>query len=1063
MAQEKVERRSMSLEQWARLMFEQVDALVVQDSEPTSDWHVRTGQYRPEGYEWDGPAQPIAEGQFWGRPDGTGVFEGAAVIPERMAGRPVHFEQVAGGETIVYVDGVMRDGLDPNRHRLLLVERGEAGRRLALKMEAYVRSKPDDDRESKIKAIRGCVMRFRLPHLVTVNEEALAAKHDLHVLYAAAFGKALSEDFRERLIHHVSEVVRMMPPLEAPREDLAASLPRVRRYIAENVFSGGGPFGQTGRLACVAHAHLDIAYHWRVAQSVQKNARTCLIQLRLMERHPEFTYSHTQAWTYETLEKFYPDLFEALRRRVAEGRWEIVGGLYVEPDCNLPSAEGLARQVIYAKRYFLEKFGVEVDNCWLPDVFGNSAVMPQVLREGGIDYFVSNKMSTWNDTNMFPHNNFIWRGIDGTDIFACVPPVHFITWMEPDQAAESWERFRDKETCDESLQMYGFGDGGSGANDEMIEQYHRLRKMGGVPALRLTTGREYLHSAFDGRKGLAVWDGELYLEMHRGTFTTKAALKRENRRGEFLAQETEALATLAALAGAEYPAAALRGAWKRLLLNQFHDILPGSHTAAVFADAMEEYAAMRREFQACAQRAVDRLAPPAARNSLCVFNPLGFARDGLAVVEDAADLDGRPVAAADSDGTPRRGQWQAAAGGGRRLVVETGPVQAISLKDLTLVSSSCATGCSQPVTVDKKSSRLDKQAAAQGDLAAESGRLENRFFRLEFDGAGRLVRLFDKRHGREVLAQGAVGNQWQLFEDRPGTYNAWDILDRYEDHPIAMPDWESVEAAEEGPVSAAVRLRRRFGSSSAEQVVRIFDRLPRIDFETFVDWHESERLLKTAWPLAIRAPHYSTDTSAGALERPNNRNTTWEQARFEVCCHKWVHMGEGLFGVALMSDSKYGCDVRGNVMRLSLLRAPIRPDRESDRGRHHFTYSLWTDGGDWRRGGLVEAAYDLNWPMRAMRGRAAGAERSRALIEISTPALHVQALKMDEDGRGNVVVRLVELYGSRGMAVVRPAFGFKSAEFCDLLERPRHPATAAAGAVEVPYRPYQIMTLRFHR
>jgi len=1060
MAHEKVERRGMSLEHWARLMFEQVEGLIVEDSEPTGPWQVRVGQYRPEGYEWDGPPEPIAEGQLWGRPDGTGVFEGVAVIPERMAGKRVWLRMVAGGETIICADGRMLDGLDPNRNRLILTESARAGRRVALKMECYVRSKPDDDRDSRIKAIRGCVMRFRPPQLVTIDEEALAARHDLHVLYAAAFGRMLDEDVRSRLQREVCEVIRLMPPYESGRDALAASLPRVRQYLRENVYNGGGPFGQTGRLACVAHSHLDVAYHWRVIQSIQKNARTCLIQLRLMERYPEFLYSHTQAWAYETLEKHYPDLFEAVRRRVAEGRWEIVGGLYVEPDCNVPSAESLARQILYAKRYFLEKFGVEVDNVWLPDVFGNGAIMPQIMKAGGIDYFVSNKMSTWNDTNVFPHNNFIWRGLDGTDIYACVPPVHFITWMEPDQVAESWQRFLDKDTCDESLHMYGYGDGGSGATDEMIEQYHRLRVMPGVPQLRLTTGREYLHSAFEGAKGLAVWDGELYLEMHRGTLTTKAALKRENRRGEFLAMETEALATRAALAGADYPRAAITEAWKKLLVNQFHDILPGSHTAAVSADAMEEYAAMRRDFRACREAALDRLAPrcgPAHRpaggqDALCIFNPFSFARDGLAVIEDGDDLAGSPVDVAEGVGKQRAAQWQEAAGGGRRLVVQTGSVSPLAMKNLRLVPADGA--------------RLGKQAVAPGtraELAADPHVLENRFYRIEFDDAGRLMRLFDKRHDREVLAAGAVGNVWQLFEDRPGNYNAWDLLDRYEDHPIAMPDWESAEVVEGGPLSAAIRLRRRFGASSAEQIIRVFADLPRIDFETFIDWHESERILKVAMPLAIRAAHYSTDTSAGALERPNHRNTTWEQARFEVCCHKWVRVGEGLFGAALLNDSKYGCDVRGNVMRLSLLRAPIRPDRESDRGPHPFTYSLLTDGGDWRQAGLVEAAYDLNWPMRALRGRVADESATRPLLEVSSPALHVQAVKMDEDGRGDAVVRLAELYGSRGKAAVRPAFSFKTAEFCDLLERPAGPAPVSAGAVEVSYRPYQLMTIRFRR
>jgi alpha-mannosidase len=587
--------------------------------------------------------------------------------------------------------------------------------------------------------------------------------------------------------------------------------------------------------------------------------------------------------------------------------------------------------------------------------------------------------------------------------------------------------------------MYGFGDGGSGVTEEMLEHYRRLQKSPGAPELRLTSGREYLHSAFSEPDRLAVWEGELYLEMHRGTFTTKGALKQENRRGEFLAQEAETLCALAALKGTLYPVDTLCEAWKKLLLNQFHDILPGSHTNAVYHEAMDTYVQIRAEFETLKTKALDVLAPPAKDSDVCIFNPFSDERSGIAVLDNPAELETNSMSLQDSAGKRYPLQTLVVPGGGERVVTATPPVPPLGMVRFALV----------PIS----------EARSSGELLVTLNTLENRFFLLLFDGHHRLVRIFDKRRNREVVPAGSVANEWQLFEDKPGKYNAWDILPNYKDHPVPLPDWESAEVVEEGPLSGALRLRRTFGSSRAEQVIRLYADAPRIDFETWVDWGETERLLKVAFPVTVKSRYYTTDTTAGGLERDNHQNSTWQQARFEVCTHRWTNLSEGLFGVALLNDSKYGIDVRGNVMRLSLLRAPIRPDRVSDKGEHHFTYSIFPHDGDWRTGGVVEAAYDLNWPLVAWRGRRA--KNAEQPITINAPALKVQAFKLAEDGSGDVVIRLVELYGSRGTAKVQTGFSIQSATSCDLLERPQNEiALADEQTIELGYSPYQIRTIR---
>jgi alpha-mannosidase len=1034
MAHIKVSRRSMSTRQWARLQFERVDQLIEAQSVPTSGWQVRNGQYFPDGYVWDEPHHPITANDFWGRPDGTAEFIGSITIPPELAGKKVWFQFYAGGEVIVYANGRMMDGIDPNRTRIVLSENAQAGEQFDMRMEAYTRSKPDDDRAIPARDIRGCVQTFNMPHLVVLDEKALALKYDLDILYGMAFGERTPEDVQSRLQFHIERLLRHFPVFDSELGELKTAVSDIKSYIDQHIFPENTPFGRTGKLACVAHSHLDIAYHWKVAQTVQKNARTTLIQLRLMDRFPDFNFTHSQAWCYETLEQHYPDLFAELKQRIAEGRWEIVGGMYVEPDCNLPSAESLARQIMYGKLYFLEKFGVEVDNCWLPDVFGNTAVLPQLLKLGGIDYFVSNKMSTWNDTNQFPHNNFIWRGLDGSEVNACVPPTHFISWFEPDQVLAGWDAFLDKDVVDESLFMYGYGDGGSGVTEEMLEHMARLQKAPGMPELELSGGKEYLHRAFSDNEQLSVWDGELYLEMHRGTFTTKGVIKRENRRGEYLAQETETLCALAALQGADYPTAALRSAWKKLLLNQFHDIIPGSHTNAVYHEAMATYADMRNELEALRQTALDTLLPAGDANNVTIFNPLSDARSGLALMQ--GDVDAANALLVDDDGREYEMQVQQVAGGGERVVTAVPTIPALGTQTF------------------KKKEIQHKETEGQRN----KGRIENDFFVVRFDAHWQLVSIWDKVREREVVAAGKIANEWQLFEDKPGKYNAWDILRNYKDHPIALPHWTGGEIVEDGPLSIAIRLQRTFENSRAEQIIRLHRDIPRIDFETWIDWQETERLLKVAFPVGVKAHTYTTDTTAGGYLRDNHQNTPWQEARFEVCTHKWTDLSEGLFGVSLLNDCKYGIDVQGNVMRLSLLKAPIRPDRVSDKEEHRFTYSLFTHDGDWRRGGVVEAANDLNWPLVAHVGR----DSNLGFGNVSglPAALKCHAFKLAEDGSGDLVLRLVEQYGSRGTATITLPQPFVEGAICDLLERPLTPITLTNNTLTLPYKPYQIQTVR---
>lgn len=1035
MAHIAVERRSVSIDKWAHLVFEQVNEQIITASFPIDGWQIRNGQFFAAGYRWEDDFHPIHDGEPWGGPDVTSEIKATFTVPKEFDGRKVYFHMFTSSEVMVSENGHYIDGIDPNRSWFPYLDCARAGESHTLRLEAYTRSKPDDDRGAARKLL-GCIQRFTRPALVLIDEEMLALKYDLDMLYKCAYAPHMDEGAKEFYQKKVEEVLPLFPEFESGEDGaLKKALPAIRQFLQDHVYGSDKIFGHNGNLACVAHSHLDVAYHWKVEQTIQKNARTALIQLRLMDRWEEFCYAHTQSWTYEQLEEHYPEIFEQVRQRINEGRWEVVGGMYVEPDCNVISAESLIRQILYGKGYFKEKFGIDVDNAWLPDVFGNSAIMPQILKKCKIPYFVSNKMSTWNDTNLFPHNHFIWRGLDGSEVFACVPPVHFITWMDPAQAIDHWGCFQDKDISSESLQMYGYGDGGSGATDDMLEYYYRQQTLGGLPNMRLTTGKDFLHTAFQDAADFPRWDGDLYLEMHRGTFTTKGDLKRENRRGEFQARRTEMLAAIGAIQGEKTATSVeLKTAWKKLLLNQFHDILPGSHTAPVAVDALETYRSMREDFEAIEADALGKLSSPVI-DAYFTANLMTNPRN-LAYAPASFGLTGLQ----DKSGNPYAVQKIIHADGGEELCADLGPVPGMTF---------------QTYHATKAAINND------GTMTATTTCLENDFFRIEIGNGGQLGTIFDKKRGLAVNGKGEHLNEWQLFEDCPGRYNAWDIVRTFENKRIALPQWENIAVCENGPVSAAVRMELRFGSSRAVQIVRIWRNTARIDFDTWVDWREDQKLLKVAFPLNVHARTYSADTSAGVIERMNNQNTTWEQARFEVPCHKWVDVSEGMFGVAILNDCKYGCDVKDNTVRLSLLRAPIRPDRESDRGEHRFTYSICPHGPSWQTDRVAQMAYDLNEPLVLHPGEAKS--EGKNWLTVSDAALQLQAMKQAEDGSKDIIVRLTEIYGSRGTASVTPGFGFCKAYLCNMLEEQEAELSVNNQTVMLPYQTHEIVTVRFVR
>lgn len=976
MAHIQVVRRSMRPEEWTRLRFGwlkrhiykkkyEIKTLQIREARQISEMEI---EYYSDDYA------PLCKGDMYFTPDGTAFIRGDVVIPDDYRGEELWLTLKTAAEIIVKVNGKYVGGVDPNRERILLTPYlAPNTEKLHFEMQGYNRSKPDDERNPESLSVRGCRQIFEGAYLAVVDHAVQDLVYDLELFLNIADCELFSEDYRAFLNRELNNALNLIDF----EDDTLPGLADAKRYVDEVLYANDDYKG-SGDVALLAHSHLDIAYYWRRIHAVQKNLRTVLIQLRLMDRYPEFKYTHTQAFTYETLEKYYPEVFAELKTRIAEGRFEPVGAMYVEPDCNIPAAESLIRQCLYGQQYFREKFGKTVNNCWLPDVFGNSWILPQILKKSGVDYFVSNKMSTWNDTNRFPHNNFIWRGIDGSEVYACVPPTHFITWNMPSQIQENWEAYQDKNTGGQTLSMFGYGDGGSGCTEEMLELMRRFKKVSVMPKTEHVGAAEFLEKNLKDNDKLAKWDGELYLEMHRGTFTTKAEIKKANRRLEYKLREAEIISTLRALGGDLYPAETLKDCWKKLLINQFHDILPGSHITPVYRDTMADYSEIEEKLDAIIGSGEQ------------YFNSLNFPRTQLTFIENENG---------DSTRYGKKGYW--------------------CLPNLPALGHG----------------EIRRSVGTAEEWCFVGERVETPFYVVDFADDSSMRSLYDKELSREWV-DGAF-NELCVYEDKPGVYDAWDILPNYKDRRVAVEVATPLHLAEKNDEVAVFETELKIGQSTWKRLIRLFRLSRGIEVENVVDWREKHRLAKAEFSCNVLAREALCDIGAGFIRRETHKNTSWQQARFEVCHHKWCDLAETDGGIALLNDCKYGVGFDENKISLSLLRATIRPDPTSDMGLHRFCYMILPHAGDAVSAHINRIALEYNIPI----------VKADVSCQNTFPGLFLQAMKLSEDGK-MVVVRLTETEGHRGTLRLP-----KKVRLLNMLEDEEGESDCIA------YKPFEILTI----
>lgn len=971
MAHIKVVRRSMRPEEWTDLRFGwlkrhiysekwEIKNLEIRDARQISEMEF---EYYSEDY------RPLSKGDMYFTPDGTAFIKADVDIPAHLQGKELWFSLKTAAEICVKVNGKYVGGVDPNRERMLLSPYVDDKKTLHFEMMGYNRSKPDDERNPESLSVRGCRQIFEGAYICTVNHAVQDLIWDFELLLDIAKSDLFNEDYRNFLNKELNNAMNF---INFDSDELTG-VDEAKKYIDEVVYANDNYKG-SGDVALIAHSHLDIAYYWRRIHAVQKNLRTVLIQLRLMDKYPDFKYTHTQPYVYETLEKYYPDVFEELKEKVANGQFEPVGAMYVEPDCNIPNAESLIRQCLYGQQTYKRMFGKTVNNAWLPDVFGNSWILPQILKKSGVDYFVSNKMSTWNDTNRFPHNNFIWRGIDGTDVLACVPPTHFITWNMPSQIQENWEAYIDKDCGGQTMNMFGYGDGGSGCTEEMLEMMNRFDKLSIMPKCTHIGGAEFLEKNLKNNDNLDVWDGELYLEMHRGTFTTKSNLKRANRRLENKFRTAEMLSVLRN----ENITDEITELYKRFLINQFHDILPGSHINPVYKDAISDYEQIESR--------LDEIIGTGSK----YFNTLNFTRDALTFVPNKNGTSTRYF---------EKGNWV--------------------IPNIPALSSA-----------NIRKSNFDGEWIEIGDT------VETPYYSVRFNDDGSIVSLYDKKLERE-WADGDF-NKLKIYTDCPGNYDAWDILPNYKDKQIDIEVAEPLSLLEKDGECASFVTTLKTEKSTWTMIIRLFRRSRGIEVENVVDWHEKHRLAKAEFSCNVLTRKALCDTSAGFIERETHKNTTWQQARFETCHHKWCDLAETDGGVAIINDGKYGVGFDENTMSLSLLRATIRPDVESDMGNHNFCYMILPHAKSAVDAGINNIAHQYNTPLVKADVQYNGSD---------FVPLYMQAMKFSENGK-KIVLRLSEQDGKRGRIRLD-----KKAKLLNMLED-------TEGETDViEYKPFEIITI----
>jgi alpha-mannosidase len=978
----------------------------------------------------------------WGKNDKTFWFRSTVETPPDWSGKPLVF-LMEMPEALLYLDGEPYQGIDRNHDHILLTKKARANQSFQIAIEAYSGRKND-------------LNKFHRAELAVIDQNAKALFHGLTTLHEldniAEHGSQESKNIRE-LIRRTLVFLKYFKP---GSEEYPNAISRAYNFLIATI-NTEPQATLPGLVHLIGQSHLDVAWLWHLNETRKKCGRTFSSALRLMEEFPEFKFAQSQAVLYELTRDNYPAVYKQIKQRVAEGRWEVVGSTFVEPDCNIPNGESLIRQILYGKRFFKSEFGVDTNILWLPDSFGFGWSLPQILRKSGIEYFFTTKLA-WNDANKFPHNTFWWQGIDGTRILAHQPPVGLEGSVHPRDILKSWEEFVQKEQgCTHVLQTFGYGDGGGGPSQEQVESSKVLRNNSGLPRSELSTTKEFFSQATQQADSLPTWNSELYLERHRGTYTTQGWIKRANRLAERSIYNAELLSVMAKLYGdsprsRSYPQQELDRTWKLILLNQFHDIVTGTSIPDVFQRARADFVDIEKTTSSLLHRAFGGMTRPGSKSTkefhFTVFNTLAWQRSEYVEFEIASKAKHFTVEA--SDGQPLEYQVISSLKGTTRILCYIEGIPPYSFFSLTIRPSQAPPEQSEPWEISPKN-------------------IETPIYRLRFDGKGNFSSIYDKGLRKELIEKGQRGNVLQAFKDTPKQWDAWDIDSDFERQHLDLFELKKHQILETGPLRAIVRniYVSHNGSELAQEIV-LYHKRSQIVFSSKARWKEKQILLKVAFPFNIKSNQATYEIQFGAINRSSRHKTDLEKAQFEVPAQQWADVSDVRFGVSLLNDCKYGCDARDNTLRLTLLRSPFYPHpteperfndvKHTDQGEHIFSYAFQPHAGNWKQGESIRRAREFNNPVLVLEHLIG--KKLLPLATCSKKNIFIDSIKKAED-TDDIVIRLHEGHGDATDTTLALGFKAKTVAECDLMEQNVKPLKASKNKLQLKFRPFEIKTVKF--
>ncbi len=936
-------------------------------------------------------------------------------------------------EGLLYVDGICYQGIDANHREVIFTE--EAGKEVRLTFLLWTGLEEGGSRKNmhhRLKQADIAYLHKKTDELyyygraITGTLELLGEENENYQNLIAVLERAL------RCIDWDSE--RFYESADQAWQVLMKELNRLEKHTEVTVHA-------------VGHTHIDLAWLWRLKHTREKAQRSFSTVLHLMDQYREYRFLQSQPQLYKFVKEDNPKLYERIRAKIQEGAWEPDGGMWVEADCNIPSGESLVRQFLYGTRFMEQEFGKKCEFLWLPDVFGYSWALPQILKQCEIDTFMTIKIG-WNQYNTFPCDLFKWRGMDGTEIL-----TYFISTPddgEPDEVRSStyngvitpytvkkcWKRFKNKELSKDVLFAFGYGDGGGSANRDMLELGRAIDRLPGMPHVKQSPAGEFFRKIHDQVEHtdqyVHTWDGELYFELHRGTYTSQSRTKRYNRRLEHMLGQSEWLSSLLYLQKGEYPWQELHDSWECVLLHQFHDIIPGSSIHEVYEDAQKSYRRTEEQTALVCEKVLEGLKKE-TENTYGIYSANSFGGMELVNIPEKRngsfyDAEGNQL---EATGSPE----------GYDVWMDVKP---LSVSNITFVPEDGENKKAEP-----------EDALKNWSIQMDEKRIETPFYSMEWDGSGNLILLYDKEERRSVLGAGGRGNVLEVYEDKPLHFDAWDLdifhLQKKEIMELAKP----AELAEQNERKAVLRFTYLYRKSRVIQDMVVYRDSRRIDFRTQVDWQEDHRILKAAFDTDIRNTEAAYDSQFGHVKRPTHWNQSWDLARFEVCGHKWADLSETGYGVSLLNDCKYGYSVKDSTMRISLLKSAKYPDTEADMGTHLFTYSLYPHRGDLTQGGTIAAANQLNHPAQVLKGAFAD---TRLLLGLVGEGVMIDAVKKAEDEEC-LIVRLHECLGGRRRVILYSEYPIQKMIPCNMLEHVcGEPLTGVR--VEVEFGPFEIKNFK---